>query len=201
VKYSEYNDNELLDLYSENEEAGEILYEKYKPLIMKIANQYYKPNISNGLELNDLISEGMVAFSQAIENYKDSKEASFYTFAKVCIERKIKSVIIGTSRQKHKFLNESVSMEEEFDDFALKKVLGDNSQNPEKLVISDENIQELLKLLNEELSDFEKQVFELKKSGFEITEIANILDKDYKSVDNTLQRIKAKIKKCMKEKN
>jgi len=38
VKYSEYNDNELLDLYSENEEAGEILYEKYKPLIMKIAN-------------------------------------------------------------------------------------------------------------------------------------------------------------------
>jgi len=201
MKYSDYNDNELIDLLTENEEAGDILYEKYKPLIVKIAKQYHNPNISNGLELNDLISEGMIAFSQAIESYKISKEASFYTFAKTCIERKIRSVIVGTTRQKHKFLNESISMEEEFDNFALKKVLGDNSQNPENLVVTDESIKILLNSLDDELSDFEKQVFELKKSGFEIMEIAKLLDKDYKSVDNTLQRIKGKIKKCMKEEN
>lgn len=199
MNYSDYNDNELIDLLTENEEAGDILYEKYKPLIVKIAKKYHNPNISNGLDLSDLISEGMIAFSQAIDAYKVSREASFYTFAKTCIERKIRSVIVGTTRQKHKILNESISMDEDFEDFNLKKVIGDDSQNPEKLVVTDESIKELLDSLDNELSDFEKQVFELKKSGFEIIEIANILDKDYKSVDNTIQRIKTKIKKCMKK--
>ena len=201
MKYNDYNDNELLDLISENEEANEILFEKYKPLIVGIAKRKYNPNLSNGFELNDLISEGMIGFSTAINTYRPGKEASFFTYAKTCIERKIASALISFTRQKHKILNESITIEDDEEiNFGLKKVLGDDSLNPEKVMITDENIRELLENLDTQLSSFEKQVFELKKSGFELSEIGEILDKDYKSVDNTLQRIKSKVRNYLNDK-
>lgn len=201
MRYNDYNDNELIDLINENEEANEILFEKYKPLIIGIAKRKYDPNVSNGFELNDLISEGMIGFSTAINTFKTGKEASFFTYAKTCIERKITSALLSSTRQKHKALNESITIEDDENiNFGLKKVLGDDSLNPEKLMITAENTKELLESLDKQLSTSEKQVFELKKSGFEIQEIGDILDKDYKSVDNTLQRIKIKIKNYLKEK-
>lgn len=200
MNYNNYNDNELLELVSENEEASEILFKKYKPLIIGIAQKMYNPNLVIGLDLNDLISEGMIGFSVAIDSFKNGKDACFFTYAKTCIESRIKSALLASNRQKHRLLNESLSMEEDEEvNFGLKKVLGDHSLNPEKIVITDENIKELLASLDKQLSDFEKRVFELRKSGFEIVEIADILDKDYKSVDNTLQRIKAKIKTYLNE--
>lgn len=201
MNYNDYNDNELLEIASENEEASKILFEKYKPLITGIAKKRYNPNSGTGLDLNDLISEGMIGFSIAIDSYKEGKDACFFTYAKTCIERKIKTAIISSNRLKHRLLNESVSMEEdEESNFGLKKVLDNRSLNPETLVVSDENIKELYLNLDKQLSDFERRVFELRKSGFEIVEIADILDKDYKSVDNSLQRIKSKIKSYLKEK-
>ena len=139
MKYNDYNDNELIDLVSENEEANEILFEKYKPLIIGIAKRKYNPNVSNGFELNDLISEGMIGFSTAINTFKPSRDASFFTYAKTCIERKITSALLSYTRQKHKILNESITIENDEEmNFGLKKVLGDESLNPEKVMITDE---------------------------------------------------------------
>lgn len=199
MNYRDYNDFELLSYIAEqNEEASEVLFEKYRPLIVATANRLYYYCKNTGLELNDLIQEGMLGLNLAMTSFDDSKDTSFYTYAKKCIERKIISLVVGSRRLKHKFLNDSLSFEltdSDNETYTFEKSLEDNSYNPEKILLNSERAEELIKKVSDELTDFEVQVFELKLNGFDYKEIAEILDKDSKSIDNALQRIKNKIKK------
>lgn len=199
MNYKDYNDFELLSYISENnEEASEVLFEKYHPLINATANRLFCYCKNTGLEINDLTQEGMLGLNMAITSFDNDKEASFYTYAKKCIERKMISLVVGARRLKHKFLNESLSLElsdEETKTYIVEKNLEDNSYNPEEILLNTESVEELIKEVSSNLTDFEIQVFELKLNGFEYKEIAEILDKDTKSIDNALQRIKSKIKK------
>lgn len=202
MQYREYNDYELLNYISENnEEANEILFEKYKPLIVNISNKLYKYCKNKGLELNDLIQEGMLGLNLALKNYDKNKDASFYTYARKCIERKIISLVVSTCRLKHKILNDSVSFEiktNETDVFEM--VVGDNSYNPEDMMINYETETEIIEKAHNLLTDLEKQVFDLKISGFNYKEIAEILEKDPKTIDNAIQRLKQKMKKAISDK-
>lgn len=202
MQYREYNDYELLNYISENnEEANEILFEKYKPLIVNISNKLYKYCKNKGLELNDLIQEGMLGLNLALKKYDQNKDASFYTYARKCIERKIISLVVSTCRLKHKILNDSVSFEiktNETDVFEM--VVGDNSYNPEDMMINYETETEIIEKAHNLLTDLEKQVFDLKISGFNYKEIAEILEKDPKTIDNAIQRLKQKMKKAIADK-
>lgn len=202
MQYREYNDYELLNYISENnEEANEILFEKYKPLIVNISNKLYKYCKNKGLELNDLIQEGMLGLNLALKKYDQNKDASFYTYARKCIERKIISLVVSTCRLKHKILNDSVSFEiktNETDVFEM--VVGDNSYNPEDMIINYETETEIIEKAHNLLTDLEKQVFDLKISGFNYKEIAEILEKDPKTIDNAIQRLKQKMKKAISDK-
>lgn len=197
MNYKEYNDNELLYyVYENNEEAVEIVYKKYEPLIYNLAHRMINYCKNSGIEINDLIQEGMLGLSKAMEQYKDSKDASFYTFAKTCIERKMISATVAAKRQKHKILNDSLSIETTDDDgnMIYESLLSDEKTNPEQMMLDLEQEQNLLKNAKEVLTTFELQVFELKMNGFNYKEISEILDRDIKSIDNALQRIKNKLK-------
>jgi len=203
VNYREFNDYEILNYINENnEEAMEIIYEKYKPLITKIATSMYKKYCKNtGLDTNDLMQEGMLALNKAINSYQENKDVLFYTYAKKCIERKIISTVICANRQKHKVLNESISFEIDLDNNTnLEAFLGDSKNNPEKIIVSNESSKEFLDDIKKSLTDIEVQVLQLKLDGFDYKEIAQIVGKDVKAVDNTIQRIRNKIKKIMKNK-
>ncbi|MBE6138316.1 MAG: sigma-70 family RNA polymerase sigma factor [Firmicutes bacterium] len=199
MNYRDYNDFELLSYVSDdNEEAGEVLFEKYRPLISATANRLYYYCKNTGLEINDLIQEGMLGLNLAMNSFNEEKETSFYTYAKKCIERRIISLVVSSRRLKHKFLNESLSFEindEVSQSFIYEKNLGDNSYNPEEILVNSESFEEFIQEVNSHLTEFEVQVFELKLNGFDYKEIAEILDKDTKSIDNALQRIKVKIKR------
>lgn len=199
MNYRDYNDFELLSYIGENnEEAADVLFEKYNPLIVATANRLYCYCKNTGLELNDLIQEGRLGLNLAINSFTDDKDTSFYTYAKTCVERKMISVIISARRQKHRVLNESLSLEgtTELDNtFTFEKSLEDNSYNPENILLDIENQEELIKEIYSHLTNFEVQVAELKINGFEYREIAEILDKDIKSIDNAIQRIRTKFKK------
>lgn len=193
--YDNVNDYELLDMVCDNEMATEFLFEKYKPLIVNIALKAYRKNKLSGVDSNDLIQEGMIGLSVAINTFNDNKEASFYTFARLCIIRRITSSLISNRRQKHQLLNESVSVEKMADDpKANEYILVDNDSNPENVLISVENTKELMRKIETELTGFESEVFELKMAGFTNSEISEILDRDKKSVSNALNRIKNKVK-------
>lgn len=193
--YYDINDYELLDKVSDNEEATEMIFEKYSPLIKKIATKaYYKNNI-NGMEINDLIQEGMIGLSVAINTFDDSKEASFFTFARMCIIRRISSYITSFSRLKHQALNESISVEKITEENYKDKIFQDIESNPENVVILGETTREIMTKIENVLTNFECEVFELKTAGFNYKEIGELLDKDAKSINNAMTRIKNKINK------
>lgn len=195
MNYNDYNDYELLYYVSEgNEDANEIIYKKYEPLIRKTAKKMYKYGSKAGLEINDLIQEGMLGLSKAIETFTESKDNMFYTYAKLCIERRIISMIINANRNKSKILNEAISIDATYTD-DIEKVFKNDIVNPENILLSEEGINNLYDKANKILTDFEMQVFELKANGFDYKEIADLLDKDTKSIDNAIQRIKNKLKK------
>ncbi len=204
MEYKDYNDYELLNYVSENnDEANEILYNKYLPLIQTTAKKMYKYCSNKGLEINDLIQEGMIALNHAIETFDDTKDTTFYTYAKTCIERRIISEVIATRRLKHKILNESVSLEianEKGEEVNIENLLGDNSYNPEQIIIDCEINKEFIEQIKAMLTDYEEQVFDLKINNFSYKEIAEILERSPKAVDNAIQRIRIKIREYLNNK-
>ena len=197
MEYKDYNDNELISYIAEgNEDANNVLIEKYKPLITKLATKMLPFCESNGLELSDLVQEGMIGLNHAIARYHEQENILFYTYAKKCIERKMLSVVTKSNRKKNRILNESISYDD--DETKLLKVLRDNTPSPEELIFDLDNEKDLIDKIKLELTDFENQVFSLMISGFQTQEIADLLDKDRKSIENAVQRVKMKIKKVLK---
>lgn len=199
--YENLNDYELLDQVADNEFATETLFEKYKPLIYGIAKKAYYTRQNTGLEMNDLIQEGMIGFSIAINTFDDKKKTTFFTYARTCIMRRVNSTIVAANRLKHQILNESISVEIlDSETNTDNQILSDTKNNPESLLIENENVQEIKKIIDSELTEFEKKVCDLKTSGFDYKEIAEILNKTPKSIDNAFSRIKAKIQKSLEKK-
>ena len=146
---------------------------------------------NGGVDLNDLIQEGMLGLNEAINSFREDKEANFGTYARLCIQRKIMSLVRSTKSQKNMILNSSFSLE---DEDSFDRYLSDNSLNPSIMVEDYDFAEHIFNELDKELTDLEKQVFELKKDGFDYKEIAEILEKDAKAIDNAIQRIKTKLK-------
>ena len=198
MDYKDFNDYELINYIAEgNEDASNILLKKYEPLIKKEASKLLPFCDKSGLDINDLVQEGLIGLHHAIEKYKEQSDVMFYTYALKCIQRKMLSTLVGVNRKKNRVLNESVSLD---DDNTLIKILKDSTPNPEEFIINTEREETLISNIKFSLTDFECNVFDLFISGFTYIEIAKILDKDVKSIDNAIQRIKKKIKNIITEK-
>ncbi len=190
----EYNDYELISYVNDNdEEAKNIIIKKYEPLISSLATRFLKSCPYLGIEKGDLIQEGMIGLNHAIDYFNEQKDITFYTYAKKCVERRLISAIVAANRLKHKNLNESISFDTE-EDGTLDYFLKDDSTNPEKIVIDESQLSEIIVNIKAKLTDFEEQVFNLMLSAFSYREIAKILDKEPKQVDNAIQRIKNKVR-------
>ena len=174
-----------------NEEAREILYNKYKPIIVKKStDQIYKLG-SYGMEINDLIQEGYIGLDNAINCFNEKENTSFYTFALLCIDRQIITYIKKNTNNKAMVLNDAINLDDG------KEYLFRDNTDIEGSFINKEDAKEFINLICDSLSDIEKKVFSLKLEGYDIGEIANLLNKDTKVIYNTLHRIKYKIKLIM----
>lgn len=176
--------------------AVDALLEKYKYLVRKKARTLYLI----GGENDDLIQEGMIALYKAIRNFDPDKERSFAGYAEVCIENALYNVIKGANRLKNSPLNSYVSLYAPLDgsEDASRETLADTLlpnelMNPEDILIDRENVTDIQSAIEEKLSAFEKEVVELYIDGCNYQQIAEILGKSAKSIDNALQRIKKKL--------
>jgi len=178
------------DLISEirggNSDYMDYLLEKYKPLVKsRAATKFLK-----GGDPDDLIQEGMIGLYKAVRDYDPANEkgASFFTFAQLCIDRQLIKAVEASQRQKRFALNEAVAYEEEeLDKYSL---AGD--ENPEQIFLDQENADETISLILDALSRTEKVVFNLMLRGYSYREIAEIMDRSPKSIDNAIQRIRKK---------
>lgn len=192
-KYTSYSDEELIQMYRQGDmDIMEYLLEKYKPLVLKKTNKLFLI----GAETEDLIQEGMVGLFKAIRDYNSSHEASFFTFADLCINRQLVTALETLNRKKHMPLNSyiSISSGEEEGGVSMEDVLEGEAASPEELVIEKEIWNEILGKLEKELSSFEKQVLQYYLEGINYTRIAGIMDKEPKAIDNAIQRIRKKVR-------
>ena len=151
-----------------------------------------------GGETDDLIQEGMIGLYKAIRDYNTDREASFATFASMCINRQMITAVAASNRKKNMPLNTYVSYDmpaggDEDSDMRLVDILQSQTElNPEKLLIDKEHNWDLKSRLKEVLSTFEQQVLTYYLEGMDYTAIAKKMQKPPKSVDNALQRIRSK---------
>lgn len=200
MDYKELNDNELIYLCAENnEDAVTLLINKYKNVILGILKEYLKEYNIVGIEVADLYQEGLIGLMHAINHFDKEKDILFYTYASACIRTSIISAIRQTFRQKNRILNNSYSLDKVFDDTenTLYEILKDETNDPNKKLISEETEKELLNEIKSKLSPTELTVFELKLKGLKNGEISDLIDKDKKYVENTLFRITKKYKECI----
>ena len=197
--YGQFTDEELIVRLRDGEEKiTDHIMDKYKNLVRSKAGSMY----ILGADRDDLIQEGMIGLFKAIRDYDTGRDASFFTFADLCISRQMYTAVQAAGRQKHAPLNSYISLyadmgeKSDSEDMELiQSLISLSDKNPEDLLIDRENVESLEKFIERELSGFEKQVLDLYLTGMKYTQIAKVLGKDEKSTDNALQRIKAKLKK------
>ncbi len=197
--YGQYSDEELIVRLRDGESGvTEYLMDKYKNLVRSKAKSMY----ILGADREDLIQEGMIGLFKALRDYDSGRDASFLTFADLCVSRQMYTAVQTSRRRKHMPLNTYVSLygngsaDPEEEDGELMNVLAARAgRNPEEVLIDRENAAQLEREIERELSSFEKQVFDLYLTGMRYQQIAKVLGRDDKSTDNALQRIKSKLKK------
>jgi len=192
-EYKDMTDEELIQLIHQKDSGSmDFLIAKYKGLVKKKTRAMYLIGGDN----DDLIQEGMIGLFKAIQGYYPDKEASFFGFAELCITRQMYTAVRASQRKKHTPLNSYISLYattdfEQGDNASLENTIY-LSNNPEDMLIEKEAAIMMEEKLKKHLSPFENEVFSLYLEGKNYNQIAEILGKEQKSVDNALQRVKNK---------
>lgn len=182
----------------DNREAMDFLMNKYRGLVKKEARTLYMM----GADSEDIIQEGMIGLFKAIRDYSSENEATFFTFAKICIQRQLVNAVKSSTRKKHSPLNTYVSFYEPVQESKEMSVMdtiqaAENFSNPEKILLEHEKIQKLEEGIKEKLTELEQEVLLLFLDGKSYDEIGECIGKSAKSVDNAVQRIRNKMKKSI----
>lgn len=197
--FTELSDEELIVRIQEGgTDALDFLITKYQSFVKMKARSYFMM----GGDREDIIQEGMIGLYKAIRDFRMDRLSSFKAFAELCITRQIITAIKTATRQKHIPLNTSVSLDkpvfdEESDRTLLDVIAGSVLDDPEDLMIHKEDFIQMEEEINKVLSGLEKQVLTLYLEGQSYQEISDELNRQVKSVDNALQRIKRKLERHM----
>lgn len=198
-EFSDFTDEELIIRYRDGDkQIMDYLMDKYKHVVRSKASRMF----ILGADKDDLIQEGMIGLFKAVRDYDSGRDASFLTFAELCVTRQMYTAIQAANRKKHLPLNSYISLYKNSEDEILEgQLIGAirdfSEQNPEEILIDRENVEALQTIIDQELSTFERQVLELSMTGMGYIDIARLLGKDPKSTDNALNRVKTKIRKAI----
>jgi len=203
MNYSILSDNQLIELlHEEDESAKNALLEKYHYIIDTEIRKYATIAKRFGYEMNDLYQDALVGFTDALINYRSDKNSMLSSFITLCVDRKLQVCIRNVATSKNKTFQESLSLESTYGKISwpLKDLLSDNRKNdPLENILKEEDMVELTDRIKKELSSNEYEVYGYMIQGLKYDEIATLLGKNLKQIDNTMQRIRWKIKKILDE--
>jgi RNA polymerase sporulation-specific sigma factor len=193
------DENELLSLLPEDEERiKNIIYERYGYLIDVILKKYASVIRTFNIDEQEIRCEASYGFSDGINSYNENKNASFKTFLSICIERRVTKCIKKYTTKKYNVIREMMSLDyvDTNIDSPLKDLISDESKNDPLNNLTDlESYTEIIGIAKKVLSDFEYRVFTYMINDISYQKIAVMLEKTPKQIDNTIQRIKVKMKK------
>ena len=198
--FSSMTDEDVVSLAQQGDgQALAYLLNKYKNFVRSKARSYFLI----GADHEDIVQEGMIGLYKAIRDFKPDRLSSFRAFAELCVKRQIITAIKTATRQKHFPLNSYVSLNkplyDEESDRTLLDVIEGRVTNPEELFISREDLEGIQGQIDELLSDLEQQVLNAFLDGKSYQEIAELLGRHVKSIDNALQRVKRKLYKFLED--
>lgn len=188
-------DEQLVLMAQEGSEtAEEILIEKYKGLVRARSKAYF---IVGG-DSEDVIQEGMIGLMRAVRSFDPEREASFKTYAGICVSNQIIKAIRRAEREKNQPLNDAISLDNHLGEKDENLTIGDILKasmfdEPEEKVIYEDTLERLGQISKNIFSPLESEVLKAKISGKTYQEIARDLGKSPKAIDNALQRIRKKI--------
>jgi RNA polymerase sporulation-specific sigma factor len=149
------------------------LIERNKRLVSAIARKF----VGGGISQQDLYQEGMIALFRAIKTYRETGGAKFETYASKCITNRL----IDITRKERN----TEQIYELFD-----SVGGVNLETEIDLI---ERTQSIKKVLNS-CTEIERAVFNSFMGGLSYAEISKIFEIAPKKIDNTIQKIRNRIK-------
>ncbi|HHV34296.1 MAG TPA: RNA polymerase sporulation sigma factor SigH [Syntrophomonadaceae bacterium] len=199
--FQSMTDEDIVELAKCGREVAlEHLINKYKNFVRAKARSYFLI----GADREDIIQEGMIGLYKAIRDYRGDKLSSFRAFAELCITRQIITAIKTATRQKHIPLNSYVSLnkpiyDEDSDRTLLDVISGTKVSDPEELIISKEEFDDIEDKMREILSALEWQVLMSYLEGKSYQEMALELGRHVKSIDNALQRVKRKLERYLEK--
>ena len=180
------------------EKINDVIMDRYKNLVRKKAGTMYLL----GADREDLIQEGMIGLFKAIRDYDIGRDASFSTFAELCVSRQMYSAVEASGRKKHMPLNTYISLyagDDAAETQYIEELAAPSEDDPEARFIDRESEKELSELIEQELSPLEKQVLDLAIIGMSSAEAAKVLNRSEKTTDNALQRARGKMKKLVEK--
>ena len=176
-----------------DDQALEELLDRYRPFARNKARSYFLV----GGDREDIVQEGMIGLYKAVRDFSGVHGASFRSFAELCITRQILTAIKTATRQKHTPLNSYVSFDRPYGqdpDRTVGEVLAvEPASDPLQQVLASDELRHLQAAFEQVLSGLETEVLELYVEGRSYQEIADLLGRRVKSIDNALQRIKRKL--------
>ncbi len=199
--YEALSDEDLLSLHRAGDaRAEEALYARYKQIVRSKARTYFLI----GADREDIIQEGMIGLYKAVVDYQFDKNASFRSFAELCITRQIISAIKAATRKKHVPLNTYISFnrpayESENERPLIDVLTSTRISDPEEVLIGRENYAAVADSIEHSLSKLERDTLGLYLYGYAYQQIADHLQVTSKSVDNAIQRVKKKLESRLNE--
>ncbi len=201
INYPRLSDEELVRrAQSGDRRAQDEIFTRYADMVRIKAGSYYLI----GADQEDLVQEGLIGLYKAIRDYRKDREASFKAFAELCITRQLITAVKTATRQKHMPLNCYVSLTSPLGDFEeedrvlMDLITSNETVDPIEVVIGDEEAESLQRDFIKMLSRLETEVLRLYMEGLSYKEIARDLDRQVKSIDNALQRIKRKVEQHLR---
>jgi len=200
-EYHNVEDEKIIEMIRHQDaEAVDYLMRKYRGMVKQEARKMYLI----GSDEEDLIQEGMIGLFQAIRSYKENHEASFASFARLCVRRQMYSAVTASNRKKHQPLNTYVSFDEPvfvestrrsgYKEQTVEDIIfaDERDANPEKIVLDREQADMIESVIVERLTSYEKKVLHLYLEGRSYDDIGSELNRTRKAIDNAIQRIRRK---------
>lgn len=198
MNYNDIDEQEIISLMNEDDEnIRNIIYEKYSFLVDVILNKYQNAIKYSKINIQDIRCEALYGFSDGINSFSNEKDTSLKTFLYLCIERRVLNCIRNNMSNKIKILKDSLSLEysSDNDKLSLSELIGDDNKfNPLNNIVDKETYKEIYLIAKNNLSNFEFTVFNYMINNFSYIEIASLLNKSPKQIDNAMQRIKGKMR-------
>lgn len=181
--------------------AMERLIAKYTPLVRYIVRNYY----AKFFEFDDLMQEGMIGLMNAVNEYDNSRyNIKFSSFAYICIIRKIYNIIKRINGNKHKALNEAISLFSYINLDETRMVMDiiendDQKADPEEVMESRYIDQKIDDILKNHLSILEYTVIKKLLEGYSYNEIEDEFGIAPKVIDNARTRVRLKLQRIVNQ--